>query len=1196
MRLHVGEFRNRVSRLLRHPRTRKIVIWVVAIFIAIGVLGGLVAPPLLRSKLSSALSDKLHRQVTIAQIRIDPYAMTATVRGFRMQARRSNQTAVSFDELYLNLQLSSLFRWALVVKELRLVKPYIRLIRNEDRTYNYQDLVKEFTSGPSGPTPRFALNNIEVVDGKFDFDDRPEHTEHIVSAIHIGVPFISSLPSQVNFVVHPTFSANVNGAPFSISGETKPFTGSLQSLFHLDIDNLSIAHYLEYSPVDLNFKVPSGKLHARLAVSFTYFKNKKSALKISGNIILQDLKMVDQNDAPLVDLPAFAIDFDGIDPIAGTATIQDIKAYGLEVHLDRSRAGEINLANLIEAPAQSANAEAKKPASAFVYHVGEILLESGKVFFTDETLQHPYKTRLDNVRLDVKELSNELEKKATAELTFQSEAKEKFAYSADVQLTPLVINGKFDIKGFRIAPLYPYYESVVNLEARSGLLNLTGSHSLVETDKKLSLKFSDLDAAFQNLRLYFAGKPEPLWRVPSLEIKDTNIDVDKRTIAIGAFESQAGNGSIEREPDGTINYARLFKTTSAAEPPENPDEQGPWHVTAQRVNLRRYRVVFDDKALATPAKIVVSDLSWRQEHFSNAKNARSKITLQAKINDRGTVRLTGSVGTFPLGGKLDIEAKDIDLRPVQPYLESQINILLTAGRLAAKGSVNFEAGDKGSLKASYQGDLQVTDFASVEKPSSQDLLTWKSLDLDQIDFNAEPIKLRVNEINLAGFYSRLILNADGKTNLQNLMVRKTGAKDSGSAPPPQAETPAQPSAGPASPEKEISIGKITLKDGNINFSDFFIKPNYSANLMAVEGTISELKPEAPGDVDLSAKLDNYAPVEIKGKINPIAKELYLDIVADAKDIELSPLSPYSGKYVGYDIEKGKLSFNVKYRLQNRKLEAQNQFILNQLTFGNKVESPTATKLPVLLAVALLKDRNGVIDVNLPISGSLDDPQFSVGGIILRIVLNIIKKAVTAPFALIGNMFGGGGEELSFVDFDYGRATLTPQAEAKLKTITTAIINRPALKLEITAHVDPVRDREALRKVSVERKIKAQKFKELARQGGAPASIDDVQIKKDEYARYLKAAYGAENFSKPRNILGFAKDLPVPEMEALMLKYTRITDDDLRALANRRAQAVQNRILAGGQVSPDRVFVLAPKMTPVKEESKGKSNRVDFSLR
>jgi hypothetical protein len=459
------------------------------------------------------------------------------------------------------------------------------------------------------------------------------------------------------------------------------------------------------------------------------------------------------------------------------------------------------------------------------------------------------------------------------------------------------------------------------------------------------------------------------------------------------------------------------------------------------------------------------------------------------------------------------------------------------------------------------------------------------------------MQLRINEINLADFYSRLILGADGKMNLQKLTPQKTENKNTLET---KQEKPAEAPVAPPSSERQISIGKINLQGGNVNFSDFFIKPNYSANLTGFQGAISELKPETPGDIEIHAKLDNAAPVDIIGKINPLAKDLYLDIKVDATDIELSPMSPYSGRYVGYGIERGKLTFNVQYKIENRKLSAQNKIILNQLTFGERIESPDATKLPVLLAVALLKDRNGVMDINLPIGGSLDDPQFSIGGIVWQIIINILVKAVTSPFALLGSVFGGGGggEELSFIEFDYGRATLPQTAEAKVKTLVTAMSNRPALKLDISGRVDPTNDLEGLKQASIERKMKAQKLRELVRQGTAPKSVDDVQIDKAEYERYLKAAYSDESFPKPRNLIGLAKDLPVAEVEALMLKYATATDDDMRELANRRAQTVRDRLLATNQVTADRISIVAAK-TLTKEEQdkvKAKSSRVDFSLR
>jgi hypothetical protein len=600
--------------------------------------------------------------------------------------------------------------------------------------------------------------------------------------------------------------------------------------------------------------------------------------------------------------------------------------------------------------------------------------------------------------------------------------------------------------------------------------------------------------------------------------------------------------------------------------------------------------------LSPPARMAVSAVSFRGENHSNAKNARAKVRAQATINNKGRIRLTGTLGIRPVGGRLNVDAQGIEVVPFQPYFADRVNFSLTGGAVSSKGIVTVDTAGDGATKVNYEGGVQVADFASIEKDGSQDLLKWKSLDLGGIQFALQPMQLRINEIALAEFYARLILGADGRLNLQKLAAQKNSSSE-GAEPKPEDSAEAVAAAAPA--EKQVSIGKINLKAGNVNFSDFFVKPNYSANLTGVEGSISELKAETPGDLAIEAMLDNAAPVDIRGKINPLSKDLYMDIAANAREIELNPMSPYSIKYVGYGIERGELSFKVKYKVENRKLDAQNQIILDQLTFGEKVQSPTATKLPVLLAVSLLKDRNGVIDVNLPVSGSLDSPEFSIGGIILRIIINIITRAVTSPFALLGGAFGGGsGAELSYIEFDYGRANLTQSAEGKIKTLATAMNNRPALKLDISGSVDPANDREGLKQTSIERKVKAQKMKELVRQGTAPKSVDDVQVDKSEYERYLKAAYGDESFPKPRNVVGIAKDLPVSEIESLMLKHAQVTDDDLRNLANRRAQTVRERLLASGQFSTERLSIVAskPVSSEAQEKTKAKLSRVDFALR
>ena len=556
--------------------------------------------------------------------------------------------------------------------------------------------------------------------------------------------------------------------------------------------------------------------------------------------------------------------------------------------------------------------------------------------------------------------------------------------------------------------------------------------------------------------------------------------------------------------------------------------------------------------------------------------------------------------------------------------------MVSSGRLSSSGEVAFDLRPSRPPHVHWAGEVSVADFDAVTKAGNDELLRWKTLRVSGVDVATEPMKIDVGEIALSDFYSRLVISPEGRFNLQDVMVAREGAgaaaatrdaaagastnsppaagpaassipvpSESGvslaPAPAPPAPAPTQ-SAASAEPPPPLRIGRIVLANGNVDFSDFFVKPNYSANLTGVGGTIGTLTPQAPGDIELRGRVDNAGSVEITGKLNPLAPQLFLDLAANARDIDLPRTSPYAVRYLGYGIEKGKLSAKVKYRVENRRLQAENNIVLDQLTFGEKVDSPTATKLPVLFAVALLKDRHGVIDVNLPIGGSLDDPQFSVGGIVVRIILNLIVKAVTAPFSLLAGL-AGGGPELSFLDFAPGVALVADGAQERLKSLAKALADRPGLKLELSGRADPGRDRDALRKRAFERALKAQKVRELARgAGGAPPSIDQAVIEPAEYAKYLAAAYRAGDFPKPRNALGVLRDVPVPEMERMLSESLRVGDDDLRDLALHRAEAAKEWLATQGAIAGERLFVVAPKLTAEGLAAGASAARVDLSLK
>ena len=695
-------------------------------------------------------------------------------------------------------------------------------------------------------------------------------------------------------------------------------------------------------------------------------------------------------------------------------------------------------------------------------------------------------------------------------------------------------------------------------------------------------------------------------------MKESELDLTKKELKIGGFFTQKGELFIKRLKNGDMNVLKLVAPPSVPKetiPKERSEEdkskppEKPWLISLKHVSVDNYTIRVEDQTPSEPVTIAAENMKLRGENISTTKNSKGKLSLSLLLNKKGTISTTGMIGIDPITADLKMDLKGIEIGPLQSYFTDKIKITVTEGAISTAGNFSLGITDKKELKAAYRGEASLSNFSSIDKLNAEDFLKWESLSFSDLNVGYNPLLIDIKGISLTNFYSRVIMNPDGTLNLQEIIEKGEPKQETTQPPVTQGKTPppTQEKATPSQKEKEstknIKIGTVTLQGGTIDFSDRSVKPDYSAKLTEIGGRISGLSSEETtmADMELRGKLDDYAPLEITGKINPLKEDLYVDIKARFKDMELSPTTPYAGKYVGYTVEKGKLSFDLKYLIVKKKLESQNHIFMDQLTLGEKVESPHATKLPVKLAIALLKDRKGEIKLDIPVTGSLDDPKFSVWGIILKILINLIAKAATSPFSLLGAVFGGG-EELSFVEFDYGSTTISEPNVKKLETIVKALHDRPSLKMDIEGHVDMEKDREGLKQYLFNRKVKAQKLNEMVKKGQPSIPVDEVKIEPNEYEKYLKMAYKEEKFPKPRNILGMAKDLPAPEMEKLMLTHLEIKESDLRNLASQRAMKVKDAILKSRQVEPERVFILEPKSLAPEKKEKVKDSRVDFKLK
>lgn len=1205
-------------RPARAGRLRRIALWLAGIVAFVAVTGFLIAPPIVRSQAEKLLTRELGRTATIEKVAINPFAPSVTVTGFNLREADGAQPFVTFDELYVRASYTSILRFAPVIDALRLTRPHARLVRTGDTRFNFSDIQEKLAARAAAPEEpaqpaRFAVYNIEVLDGRVDVDDRVVSRKHELADIQVGLPFISSLASQREVFVEPRFSAKANGAPIEATAKSKPFAESREAILNLDLRDFDVTPFVAYSPVAVPVEVVGAKLDLDVDATFAQPPGKAPTIVISGRTDLKQVAADFKSGGPLLRLASVSTQLAAVEPLAKRFEIAKVTVASPEIWVRRDKGGEFVLARLFRAPAPKRAPEVPQQPSADVsYRLDELAIEGGLVHWLDERGSRPIEIDVRDLRAMVKGISSAPDARFTFDAGGVTDLKESFAVTGEAALQPVEATGKVSAEGVSLPRLWPLAEPFLAAELTAGRLDASTGFNYHGRDAQPHLVLDGVAAEVAGVSMRQTGAKQEFLRLASFRVSDGAFDLVARRLSLGDIASKGLRLSAVRERDGRIDLEKLLpQRVSREEKAPASAAEKPFLIELRKAAVDDYSIRVSDRTRAEPFVWSLEPLAATVENFSTAPGAKATATLKATVNRKGTVSASGPFGIDPVHARMRVDARSLDIAPVQRFIDDRLNVTVNAGLLSTRGTIRVDMPSGGPLRAAFAGDVDVADFAAVDKASQEDLLKWKSLFLGGIDFELEPLKVGVGEVALGEFYSRLIVNADGTLNLQNVLARPGQAGLSTTAPAPVASADAsertsrQPAAAakPAAPSPaeprglppNVRVGKVTLQGGNVNFSDFFIKPNYSANLTGIGGSVTEMTPEKAGELELRGKVDNTAPVEITGRLNPLAQDLFLDIQASARDIELPPLTPYSIKYAGYGIEKGKLSVKVKYFIENRKLAAENNVYLDQLTFGEKVESPTATKLPVLLAVSLLKDRNGVIDIDLPISGSLDDPQFSVGGLIVRVIVNLLTKVITAPFSALASAFGGK-EELSYVEYTAGRAVLGDESRKRLDTLAKALNDRPALRIDIAGRVDPASDREGLKQAYVESRVKAEKMKRLAREGKAPASLDQVTVGKEEYPALLKAAYGEEKFPKPRNVIGLAKDLPVPEMENLMVTHAQVTEEDLRQLANRRAQAAKDYLVETGKVPAERVFLVAPRLGADETKDKGRTTRAEFALR
>lgn len=871
--------------------------------------------------------------------------------------------------------------------------------------------------------------------------------------------------------------------------------------------------------------------------------------------------------------------------------LADVQLDQPKTELLFNKSGQLNLAQLFKLP-PSEPTPADPNAKPFPLRIDSIKLAGGYVHFQDLRPSEPIEFLYDKLDFELKNLSTLPEDNADMTLVAAGPEGGQIDWKGNFSLVPITSEGTLKVTDGKMKAWWPYVRDAVPLVLEDGVLNFS-THYTFSLAKETELNLTNTTASIAPFAIK-APDGRPLVRLERLDVSDTTVDLAKQHVVVGKIRSNKLETWAAREADGQLDWQKLFasqpsKPAKAPEPATAPATADspkaepaapskPWQVLLKDVQLRNYQVHLADRQAKPAVALELGPLNVDVQNFDSLNHSPFTLKVDSGLGKQGKIQATGEVNLNPVSAKLKVNTQDIDLRVAQSYISPFIRLELRSGMLGSNLDVNLKSTEPLALQVT--GRAQVDQLHTLDTLKTRDFLKWQRLVLEGVNYQHGD-SLSIDKVNLLQPYARFMINDDRTTNIDDLLIPQPA--DSG------AKSAAKPAASKDKP-LGIHIGQIAINDGSANFADFSLTPNFATAIQQLNGQIGTIdsRQAKPASVDIKGKVDRYAPVTIKGSVNPFDPMAALDIATSFKRVELTTLTPYSGKFAGFRIRKGRLNLDLHYVITKGQLKAENKVVVEQLQLGEKVDSADAVDLPIRLAIALLKDSDGKISIELPVTGDLNNPQFSVMPIVWQTLRNLVVRAATAPFKFIGGLVtGGGSEDLGNVSFAPGSSELNKDAQSALDTLAKALKERPTLRLEIEGTAAASSDGPLLAAERLEREYQYNYYKILQRRGDkVPAQASLLVVPEKEKAPLLEGIYRTRlKQQPPAEWKDLSSDERTAKLRDGLIKFWGASDVLLRQLGQDRASAIKDYLVDKGQLEDDRVYFIDANLGQAEKDGR-----------
>jgi outer membrane protein OmpA-like peptidoglycan-associated protein len=1097
----------------------------------------------LRATLASSLQTTLGHPVQIGEIDIRPWSASAWAHDLRLERHPGDPPILEITSLSLSLDVWASIRHAApVLDQLTLVTPQVHIVRTGARTLDISPLLERLSAPRNDQSGRgWRIHRLHIKDGSLTLVDPVVGRTTRFDAFTMTLRSLSTLavdgaqPAEMHLVMR------LNAHPVAITARLAPFAHPPTLKVQGTVSDLPLTDWTPYLGLPADFTIQEGNLSAKLSGEWRGADAPQAAahLTLSGDLTLDRGRLVDRHGQPRVswDGATLAMEPSPIMPVP-MLHIRDITMTAPRLVLNRQAQGTLEWPPLgTQAPQQKTT----RSATPLGLRIDRIELRDGAISWHNARPDAPESVHLEHIQIETKNIAlrdlqaapHGLVGHARIEAVLDQTSPLQGTVTMHLQQSQAALKAqRLDLKRW-----VRWAAPGLQLQCDQGQLSLQ-AHLNWQPDSGIWTLHHG-QAQLENLALSQTGTRQ-VW-VRLAHLRDATIDSQARSIEIGGLHLEGAEIATNRDEQGRFNVADWYQASNA--PPTQPTAPA-WSLKVLTAQADAVDLDYHDR-LKAPNHPWPRIRFWASaESWAPGLSAPMPFTLRAALADGSRVSLAGRIRHAPLNLQADLNLHSLALQPFTPYLDPYVNVVLHTGTLWGSGRLILTSAADGTLQhLGFQGGLSLNDFSAFDH-GEDPLLRWAalaapSMKIDWFFTPSNPSQVDIGELAFVDFYSRLIISPEGRLNVADLLARPDQASEVPS-PSPRPATASE-TAPPA-----IRVGTLRLARGQVAFTDRFIRPSYSAYLSELQGTIEagSSEPDQASSILITGHVDGDTPLEITGTIQPFVRPGHMDIRAMAHGFDLPKINAYAKRWAGYTIEKGKLSADVRYAIQGDRLSAQNRLTINQMTFGEKVESPDATALPMRLAVALLKDRDGNIDLDLPISGTINDPQFSVGSLIGQALRNLIIRTVTAPFTLLSTLTGETPDNtLNHIEFSPGTSELDARARDRLDRLAHALAERPTLSMELIGHADPNTDRGALTEARITR------------------------------------SHSKNTEKKPHR-----ESTPA---------YTLIADEELKTLAQQRANVARDYLRTTHGLNTDRLWLLAPRLTNPNDPTPAR--RAEFRL-